>query len=231
MKKNSQLVIFVLVTLLISAIPLAKAADALAPPTVTMPNNNWEKTDEKPYPQTQAEHDPSGAGLLEYTDQSNYDVVRIYYEKAQVTSYTSTQLKNEAEDLFENYDASDTRQLDDSGTATFAGVETGFAEGLDEVEGTFKTELVFIKGGYYINVYAYYDNTDESKDNVTSLINSVSVSGESGLPTDFPWLYLIIGIIAVVAIIIIIMMLRRKKTAQPEQPTQIDYPPPPPPPT
>src|SRR4030042_103102 len=185
LKKRHLLVILLLATLLVSAIPLAKTAATLAAPTVSLPNSNWEKTDSTPYPDTYAEHDPAGAGMLEYTDNTNYDVVRIYYEKAQVTSYTSSQLKTEAEDLFNEIDSSDTRSLDASGTATFAGVVAGYAEGYDSTEDTYKTELVFIESDYYFNVHTYYDATTQSEDNVTSIINSIGVSGSSGeLPTS-----------------------------------------------
>ena len=232
LKKRVPTVILLLLVLFVSAIPLAKSAATLAVPTVSLPNSNWEKTDSTAYPDSYSEHDPAGAGMLEYTDNTNFDVITVFYEKAQVSSYSSSQLKTEAESIFEDYDSSDTRSLDASGTATFAGVEAGYAEGRDDTEDTYVTELVFIKGGYYFNVRAYYDATVQSEENVQALINSISVSGLPGDSTSsFPWPYVIIGVAAVVAVIIIVIMFaRKKKSAQPPQQPSYDYPPPPPPP-
>jgi len=231
LKKQKFAVMFLLAGLILSAMPLAIAVATLAPPTVSLPNN-WEKTDSSAYPNIVAEHDPEGAGMLEYTDNTNFDVITVFYEKAQVSSYSSSQLKTEAENIFEEYDTSDTLSLDASGIATFAGVEAGYAEGRDDTEDTYVTELVFIKGGYYFNVRAYYDATVQSEENVQALINSISVSGLPGDSTSsFPWLYVIIGVAAVVAVIIIVIMFaRKKKSAQPPQQPSYDYPPPPPPP-
>jgi len=232
LKKQQLVMMFLLAGLILSSMPLAMAEATLAPPNVSMPNSNWEKTDSTGYPNIVAEHDPDGAGMLEYTDNTNYDVVTIFYEKAQVSSYSSSQLKTEAENIFEDYDSSDTRSLDASGTATFAGVEAGYAEGYDDTEETYITELVFIKGGYYFNVQAYYDATVQSEDNVQALINSISVSGIPGDTTSsFPWSYVIIGVVAVVIVVLVVVMFaRKKKSAQPQQQTPYDYPTPPPPP-
>ncbi len=232
LKKQKLVMMFLLAGLILSSMPLAMAAATLAPPTVSMPNSNWEETDSTSYPNTVAEHDPDGAGMLEYTDNTNHDMITIYYEKAQVSGYSSPQLKTEAENIFEEYDSSDTRSLDASGTATFAGVEAGYAEGYDDTEETYITELVFIKGGYYFNVQAYYDATTQSEEDVDALINSISVSGLPGDSTSsFTWLYAIIGVVAVIAVIVIVIMFaRKKKSAQPQQQPPYDFPPPPPPP-
>ena len=227
--------ILLLVILLVSAVPLAKSAATLAPPTVSLPNSNWEKTDSTVYPDSYSEHDPAGAGMLEYTDKSNYDVVRIYYEKAQVTSYTASQLRAEAEDLFNEIDISETRSLDAKGTATFAGVIAGYAEGHDSTDDTYITELVFIKGSYYFNIAAYYDATTQSEDNVESLINSINVSegetdGTSFIGSSTFWVVIIVAIVAFVVVIVIIVTVKSRKKKQPQQaPTQYNYPPPPPP--
>ena len=211
-----------LAVLLVSAIPLAKGATTLAAPTVRLPNGDWEKTDSTAYPDSFSEHDPAGAGMLEFTDKTNYDVVRIFYEKAQVTSYTASQLKTEAEDLFNEIDVSDTRSLNDSGTANFAGVVAGYAEGYDANEESYKTELVFIKGDYYFNVHAYYDATIQSEDKVNSIINSIDVSGASVESlTSFPWLLIIAAVaIVVIILVVVVLMTRKKKTAQPQQNSQ-----------
>jgi hypothetical protein len=222
-----------LVFMLAFAVHLVKSATTFAAPTVSLPNSDWEITDSTAYPGFYSEHDPAGAGMLEYADKSNYDAIRIYYEKAQVTSYTASQLRTEAEDLFNEIDSSETRPLNASGTATFAGVLAGYAEGLDSTEVTFVTELVFIKGNYYFNIHAYYDATIQSEDNVEFIINSISVSGAETEGSPFIgsltfWI-IIIAVAIVIAVVVVVVVIKSKKKARLQQtPTQHDYPPPPP---
>lgn len=222
--------VFLLAILIPMAVPLIKADTPLAPPTVNLPNN-WQQSDSTAYPDGPSEHDPAGAGMLEYTDQTNYDVVRIYYEKAQVSNYTSQQLKNEAVSIFNRIDVDDTRSLDQNGTTTYAGVSAGFAKGHDDTDATYTMELVFIKGQYYFNVAASYDDVASSQNNVDSIVNSISVSGAAAGGGSFPWLYVIIGVVAVVIVIVVavVLLTRRKKSLQPQQQVQYGYPPPPPP--
>ena len=233
MKKRTLTLMLLLVVMFVFVVPLVKSAGTLAAPTVSLPSNDWELTDSTAYPGVYSEHDPEGAGMLEYTDKSNYDAIRIYYEKAQVTSYTATHLRGEAEDLYNEIDASEARPLNDSGTATFAGVLAGYAEGLDASEGTYITELVFIKGTYYFNVRAYYDATVQSEDNVAALINSISVSGgetggESFVGSLTFWVIIIAVVIVIVVVVVVVVVKSRKRTQLQQAPTQQNYPPPPP---
>jgi len=234
LEKRTLTVIFLVATLFVSAIPLAKSVTTLAAPAVSLPNSNWEKTDSIPYPETYAEHDPAGAGMLEYTDKTNYDLVRIYYEEAQVTSYTSSQLKTEAEDLFNRVDSDDDRLLDDSGTANLAGVVAGYAEGYDSTDDTYKTEIVFVKDNYYFNVHAYYDATTQSENDVTSIIDSISVSGAAdgaAFTESLVFRIIVIAVAAVIVVVVFVVVVRSRKKKQPQQgATEYPYPPPPPPP-
>jgi len=229
-KQRAIAVVFLLATLIPMAVPLTEAATTLAPPTVHLPSN-WQQSDSTNYPDGPSEHDPAGAGMLEYTDQTNYDVIRIYYEKAQVSNYTSQQLKNEAVDIFERIDSSDTLSVDQNGTTTYAGVSAGFAKGHDDTDATYTMELVFIKGEYYFNVAAVYDDVAPSQNNVDSIVNSISVSGAAAGGGPFPWLYVVIGVVAAVIVIVVAVVLvtRRKKSPQLQQQAQYSYPPPPPP--
>jgi len=231
-KKQRVIAVVLLLAILIPmAVPLTEAATTLTPPTVNLPNH-WQQSDSTTYPDGPSEHDPAGAGMLEYTDQSNYDAVRIYYEKAQVSSYTSQQLRDEAVDIFERIHSSDTLSVDQNGTTTYAGVSAGFAKGHDDTDATYTMELVFIKGEYYFNVNAYYDDAASSQNNVDSIVNSISISGAAAGGEPFPWLYVIIGVVAAVIVIVVTVVLqaRRKKSPQHQQQAQYSYPPPPPPP-
>lgn len=231
--KKKQIVLAFLIVAIISvlAVPLSRAAETVTKPTVTLPAN-WQQTDQTAYPDTYSEHDPAGAGMVEYTDQTDYDTVVIYYEKAQVSSYTSQQLKNEAEDLFESYDVSDNIGLDSSGVTQYAGVSAGFAKGYDIATDTYKMEIVFIKGNQYINVHAYYDATTEDQNQVESLTNSISVGGTAATAiVGNNMIWIIIGVVAAVIVIVVVIVVLRGRKKQPQQATmQKTYPPPPPPP-
>lgn len=232
--KRQQIVLFFLIVAVISvvAVPLSRAAETITKPNVTLPAN-WQQTDQTTYPNDYSEHDPAGAGMVEYTDQTDYDSVIIYYEKAQVTSYTSSQLKSEAENIFESYDASDNVGVDSSGVTQYAGVSAGFAKGLDISANTYTMELVFIKGNNYFNVHAYYDATTEDQNQVVSLINSIGTGGTAATAVvGNNMIWIIIGVVAVIIVsIVVVVVLRGRKKKQPQQiTTQKNYPPPPPPP-
>jgi len=220
--------IFLFAIMIPLALPLTRAADTLQKPTVNVPSSAWQVTTDNPYPTDISEHDLAGAGLLEYTNQNTYDSVAIYYEKAPSTAYTSTSLKAEAISIFSR-DHSET--ITSSGAKDYAGVNAGFAKGYDASFDANLLELVFVKGGYYFNVYAYYHANTAAENNVNSLINSIDVPGNSLL--SGPMLYVIIGaIVAVVVIVVIVIVIRsrRKKPQQSAQPyVQDSFPPPPPP--
>ncbi len=232
MKRQHIISVILIVTVISMAVPLSLAAETLAPPTASLPAN-WEKTDETAYPNEIGEHDPAGAGMIEFTDNDDYDVVRIYYEKAQVSGYTATQLQTQAVNIFETYDSSETLAVDENGTHDYAGVSAGFAKGYDSDDDTYTMELVLIKNGYFMNIHAYYDATTQDQNQVESLINSISVSGAAGssfIGSQMFWV-IIIAVVAVVVVIVVIVVVMKSRKKQPQQATpQYNYPPPPPPP-
>ena len=98
MKKNL-VVLLLVINVVLAFTPVVASAETLAKPTVTLPTD-WELVYETPYPDSLSEHDPLGAGLLEYQNLKNQDGVMIYYEKAPTTAYTDAMLKAEAEEIF-----------------------------------------------------------------------------------------------------------------------------------
>lgn len=218
-------VVFLLAILTSMTIPMSRAADTLSQPTVTIPSN-WKLDSATPYPNSVAEHDPLGAGLIEYSNKDTFDFVMIYYEKS-LQTFAASNLQAEAETIFQR-DHSITMQ--NSGVDTYAGVSAGYAKGIDSDIVTL--ELVFIKGNYYFNVYAYYDNTAQAENQVKSVINSINVAGTSPLGLDTTMLIIIIGAVAaiiVVVVVVVIVARRRKKPQQSAQPAaQNNFPPPPP---
>lgn len=227
MKKQHVIaVVFLFAIMIPMAVPLTRAADTLQKPTVTLPSSDWQLTTDNAYPTDVSEHDPAGAGLLEYANQ-NYDVVIIYYEKAPSTAYTSASLQAEAESIFTR---DHSEAINSSGAQQFAGVNAGYAKGYDSSVPVYLLELVFVKGGYYFNVYAYYDANAQAESNVNSLINSIDVPGNSLL--SGPMLYVIVGVVAavvVIVVVVVVMRSRKKKPQQSAQPAaQDNFPPPPP---
>jgi hypothetical protein len=219
LKKQQIISIFLIFAIASLAVPVSQAAETLAKPTINLPANY-------------SEFDPAGAGMVEYTDQDDYDLVRIYYEKAQVSSYTSQQLQGQAESIFESVDVSATLGIDNSGVKQYAGVSAGFAKGYDSSSDTYKMELVFIKGDYYFNVHSYYDATTEDQNQMESVINSINVGGTGGVSfLGNPMLLIILGVVAAVIVVVIVVVVakgRKKKSPQQAQ-MQNNYPPPPPP--
>jgi len=230
-KQHGIVIVLMLAIVIFVAVPLSRAEQSLSPPSVTPPSN-WHLSSQTVYPNGPSEHDPAGGGSVEYTDSTNGDFVMLYYEKAQSTTYTSADLKSEAESIFARDQTNVT--MSDSGTMQIAGVTAGFAKGIEPGFSIYDLELVFIKGNYYINAFAFYDNTTQSQNNVNALLNSVNTSGGNPLFSGTT-LYILIGVVAaivVVAVIIVVMRSRKKNPQQPAQTSsqQNNYPSPPPPP-
>jgi hypothetical protein len=225
LKKQQVLAILILVAV-ISTASLCQAQ--VSKPNVTLPSG-WQLNDETAYPDAPSEHDSAGAGYLEFLNPTNNDEVRVYYEKAPSTAYTSATLKSEAESLFQRDLSSYT--MTESGTQQVAGVQAGFAKGYDSENDAYIVDIVFVKDSYYINAAAYYDANSQSEQQVNSLLNSISAGG-AGLGGSM--LFIIIGVVvAIVVIVVVVVVVRkRKKPATMEAPQMMpegSYPPPPPP--
>ncbi len=227
---KQKLLAVILLAALMSTLPLVYA-QSLQKPTVTVPSG-WNLKDETAYPDAAAEHDPAGAGMLQYINPENGDEVKIFYEKAQ-SSYNSPELKDEAETLFERDLSEDGWTIDESGTKpNVAGVSAGFAKGYDAEIDAYVEDLVFVKGNYYFNVLTLYDATSASETAAYSLINSIS-AGSS--PFEGTTLLIIVGVVVaiIVVVVVVVFVARRKKKSPLQQTPQMtpgSYPPPPPPP-
>ncbi|MCX8150614.1 MAG: hypothetical protein N3D85_03820 [Candidatus Bathyarchaeota archaeon] len=205
----------------LSVAPLA-SAQTLTPPNVSLPGG-WRLESQKPYPEAPSEYDEAGAGMLQYVNPQNYDEVRIYYERAPSRTFSSSELKREAEHLF---DRDLTDEIQESGTMQLAGTTAGFAKAYDAQEDAYLWDIVFIKDNYYLNVLAYHAASSQSQNEVMSILNSIS----SGGLFSGTMLYIIIGLVIAIVVIIIVTVValqKRKKTASQFSPQ--NYTPPPPP--
>lgn len=223
-----------LISTVLLALPLALAATSIPVPTATLPSSDWILKSSSTYPTEPAEHDPEGAGLIEYQNQVNYDFVMIYYENAVSGQMSNSDLQADVENIFTR-DHEDTTMAD-SGIMTVAGVSAGFARGIDTLDNGLEVnvlELAFVKGNEYFNVFAYYDANSESESQAMSIINSISVSGASQAQTGIAsyYIYIIIIVVAVVVVVVVLLLVlrRKKRPVMQTAPTFASQPPPPPP--
>lgn len=209
MKKNL-VVILLVINVVLAFTPVVASAETLAKPTVTLPPD-WELVYETPYPDSLSEHDPLGAGLLEYQNLKNQDGVMIYYERAPDTVYSDAMLKAEAEEIFllDHFGGG----FNVSGVITVAGVKSGYAEVYVADYDIYDALLVFIKGNYYINAYAAYDANNESRTAVESILNSISVEGDGDIwgILDGSTFAIVIGLIATAVVVIVVAVVLKKK--------------------
>ncbi len=218
----------VLVCIVVISTACLCQAQTLSKPTVTVPSG-WKLDTDTAYPNAPSELDPAGAGLLEYVNSDTDDDVAIYYEKVQ-ENYTNSELEDAAVTLFQR-DFSD-YDVTDSGVVQAAGVPAGYARSYDETIDTYVLDMFFVKNNYCFNVMAIYGSSTQSRDQVTSIIDSIGVGGGT-FSLGGNLLYIIIGVIAAVIVIVAVVVVlrsRKKKTTQPQQIVPGNYPPPPPPP-
>ncbi len=221
MEKSYRTAFLLLLIFSLAITPLA-SAQTLTPPNVSIPSG-WRLESQKLYPQAPSEYDEAGAGLLQYVNSQNYDEVRIYYERAPSKTFSSSDLKSEAEYLF---DRDLTDEIQESGTMQLAGSTAGFAKAYDDQEDAYLWDIVFIKDNYYFNVLVYHGASSQSQNEVMSILNSISGGGLfSGT-----MLYIIIGVLIAVVLIIVgavVILQKRKKTVIHITPRSYIPPPPP----
>jgi hypothetical protein len=223
---KKQTLIAIILLILLIAVPTCSAAASLSKPSVTLPSG-WAPNGETPYPDAMSEHDPAGAGLLEYTDTVNYAWISLYYEKTSM-SYTDPQLKAEAEDLFSTYEST---YYVESGVRNFGGNKAGWATAYDPDTEAYDLVFVMTKEGYYINVLASYENASQIA--VESILGSIRPTGNNGaaiLGLDMTLFIVIIGaVVAIIIVVAVVVAVKRRKKPM-KQIAQGSIPPPPPPP-
>jgi hypothetical protein len=234
-RKQSILLVAVFVCLVLLTVPYVSAAGSAVKPTLTLPSSDWTLKTDTAYPNSHAEHDPQGAGLLEYQNTVNYDFVMVYYEQAVDAQPSQSSLQADAEHIFAK-DHTDTT-MSSSGIMTIAGVQAGYAKGYDSSVGTYGVvilETSFVKGNDYFNVFAYYDDNSQSETQVTSLMNSINLVGATTQGTQSLLLYIVIAVVAIIVVVVVLLVVLRKRKSKllpAAQPVYTTQPPPPPPPS
>ncbi len=189
-------------------------AQSLSPPSVSIPSG-WELKQQTAYPNDRGDHDPQGAGMVEYDNPITYDFVMIYYENNNGVTYTSADLQAEAESIYQR-DIGE--PFTDSGVTTFAGEPAGYVRVYNSTLDTYELQLVFVKGVYFLDIYSYYSASSQAK--VYSLIDSISPS--NGGSAGNYLLFIVAGaIVAVIIVIVLVLIFLKKRSGTPKNHPQV----------
>jgi hypothetical protein len=189
---KSLFAVFFLFCLVIVLIPLSLGASSLEAPSITLPAG-WSLDSQMAYPTGGgAIHDLQGYGWAAYRsswyklpDTMNplhyytiQDWMYIWYEDAMGASYSDIQLQSEAETIaptHERYYYTEffSPPAIESGITTYAGVPAGFVKYYNASVNLYAIQLALVKNGYYINIYTWYAQGNETVTN--SILNSLSV--------------------------------------------------------
>jgi len=137
-------------------------------PSVAFIPEQWYLSDEAPYP----EYGNNGNwGLIEYTDEVDYDFVQIWYGDV------PSELKGKESDrdaLISRavYEAA-TFEPTETGTITIGSWLAGYAQAYDAEYDVYEMEIVFVYESTCVDIYACYDATSEDEEQVMSIIESI----------------------------------------------------------
>jgi hypothetical protein len=151
----------------------ATACEDLPRPMIDIPtNSNWGLLSLTPYEEGifEGEYDAQ-SGLIEYVNQVTYDSIQIFYERAPEWDLTSSDLEQDADDIFQR----DIGYMpDETGIMTIAGTTAGYAKGYDSDFDMYDLELVLVLDRVYVDVYALYASP-EAEDQILDMIDSISL--------------------------------------------------------
>jgi hypothetical protein len=235
MKKQATAVSLFLATLAIfSLYPLSVTAETLSQPTVTIPSNWYLTSNSVSYPNMEGVHDSTGSGLLQYYQNSELGGVNIYYEKT-YSSYTSTELANEALSLYNSWSSANTNAPNPEQITSFnvGGWTAGCYRGTSSDKTTNYLVAVFVANGYYIDIYSTFPPSSDTANEALDLISSINVPiipSDNGTPnnstpyyyTSFDYTYIAeLAIVAIIVIVIVVVIVlarqKRKPKKEPEQ--------------
>ena len=171
MKRRIPLMLGMLIAL--AAIVLSACCPPLGQltvPTVGYIPQDWYLSDEEAYPNI-VDQDGTHWGLIEYTDQVDYDFVQIYYGEmpSELIGH-----ENDANALIDRaiYE-SVTFDPEETGTILIGSRLAGYAKAYDPSYEIYDMEIVFIIDSTCIDIYTVYDATSEDEAQAMSLIDSI----------------------------------------------------------
>lgn len=214
MKKQAEafVLLAILSLTLVVLVPFC-AAQSLSPPTVVLPSD-WALQESIPYPESTNYIHDSGAGELLYTNTEGSASVFVFYENALGITYSNSALTDEAVNIYNLYESKNiTIPMTDSGTMPLAGTTAGYAKGNDSTANIYEYSIVLVKGTYYIDIFVVYPGDPTIASQISSLIDSISVSTSSSNNNNDALIGgIIILIIIVLAIAVAVLLVNRRKT-------------------
>jgi len=146
-------------------------------PIVNYIPSDWELEEDTPYPQYIGRLEGVNWGLLDYTDQVDWDYVYIWYGNI------APELEGKENDaqalidyaLAEMRDVAPDFMPDESGMMTIDGQLAGYIKAYDADLDVYDLRIDFIKGATSVDIFASYDATTADEAQVMSLINSIHV--------------------------------------------------------
>jgi len=146
----------------------------MAKPTINVVPENWSLEEDSPYGTYEDDSGDTQWGLIYYTDQTDEDLVLIYYGDV------PSELKGHENDenaLIERatLEASEFYGIDETGSMTIAGNIAGYVKGYDPETDTYDLDIVFVNHATCLDIYAAFHPTDDDEAEVMSLINSISM--------------------------------------------------------
>jgi len=128
---------------------------------------HWYLSDEASYP----EYGNGNWGLIEYTDEVDYDFIQIWYGDV------PSELKGRESDsnalISQAVSESVTFEPTETGTMTIGVWLAGYAKGYDAEIDVYEMEIVFVYESTCIDIYACYDATSEDEEQAMSIIRSI----------------------------------------------------------
>lgn len=143
-------------------------------PTIRTIPENWSLEEDSPYGTYEDDSGDTQWGLIYYTDQTDQDLVMIYYGDV------PAELKGHESDenaLIERatLEASEFPGIDEAGSMRIAGNVAGYVKGRDPEDNKYNLDIVLVDNATCLDIYASFDPTDDDEAQVMSLINSISM--------------------------------------------------------
>lgn len=139
-------------------------------PTVGYVPQDWYLSDDEAYPNIMGEDDTRW-GLIEYTDEVDYDFVQIYY--GDLPSELVGKVNDTEALIARAVLESVTFDPEETGTMVIGGRIAGYAKAYDPTYEVYDMEIVFVIDSTCIDIYTCYDATSEDEAQAMSLINSI----------------------------------------------------------
>jgi hypothetical protein len=168
MNKRAYIAVVVIIGLLATVLLGACGYSGVEEPSVAYVPEGWFLSDEVDYPEIGID---LHWGLVEYTDEEDYDFVQIFYGDI------PDELEGKESDgdalIARAFYESATFEPTESGTMTIGSWIAGYTRAYDATHDFYNMEIVFIHEGTCIDIYTCFDATTEDEAQAMSIIESI----------------------------------------------------------